>query len=187
MSQSNPVITAVRERLDRLHGQLPALELDVEKAAKAYERARSLVAEMRNEIDVLGRFLENAPEDLAEQVESLPRRDQENSTTSRAANLQILLRARSLLGGGKTLATRDIYEGLLKQGQVFTAQNPVQRLSQILSASDWFVSDRAKGWSLKSEAPTGATNTEGASCATESDRLEHERNQGENTLEAARR
>ena len=141
----------------------------MEKTAKAYDHAKSLVAEMRSEIDVLGRFLENAPEALAEQVESGPRRDPEANTTSRSANLQVLLRARSLLGGGRTLATRDIYEGLLKQGQIFTAQNPVQRLSQILSASDWFVSDRVKGWSLKSEAPSGGSNTGEASSATESD------------------
>lgn len=169
MSQSNPVITAVRERLDRLHGQLPALELDVEKAAKAHEHAKALVSEMRGEIEALGRFLESPPETVMTKEGPEDKPQLEATGAARAANLQILIRARALLDGGRVLPTREIYEGLLRQGQVFTAQNPVQRLSQILSASDWFVSDRAKGWSLKSEAPSGATNTGEASSATESD------------------
>jgi hypothetical protein len=169
MTQANPIITAVRERLDRLHGQLPTLELDADRAAKAHEQAKALVSEMKNEIDALGRFLESPPEMVLAPDGPEEKPQPEATGASRAANLQILIRARALLDGGRTLPTREIYEGLLRQGQVFTAQNPVQRLSQILSASDWFMSDRAKGWSLKSEAPTGATNTEGASSATESD------------------
>lgn len=168
MARTNPVTKAVREKLDRLHGQLPLLQIDVEKATQAYELAKARVVEMRHEIDELGRFLEIPSEMDFAQASAEGRSMPETNATVRAANLQLLSRARSLLEVGKPLTTRAIYEGLLRQGQVFTAQNPVQRLSQILSASEWFVSDRVKGWSLKSEASVGLQSAE-ASGATKSE------------------
>ncbi|MES2584751.1 MAG: hypothetical protein V4627_18645 [Pseudomonadota bacterium] len=171
MANPSPVITAVRERLDRLHGEIPALELGVEKATEALEHAKLALTEMRREMSELGRFLENPVIDDQGSVAADAPMPKSDNPAMRAANLQIEYRTQAMLRGGKPLPTRDIYEGLLRQGVIFTAQNPIQRLSQILSACDWFVSDRVHGWSLKSEAPQGGTNTEGASDATMPDRL----------------
>jgi len=153
---SSAVLTAVRERYERMRLDIPRMNKATTDALTQYERVAAAEAMFKQELRELHEFLEREGETVEKPVQS---------NMNASANLQILLRAKNILSDGRARKTVDLHEELLRQGQVFTAQNSVARLSQLLSGSDWFVSDRTQGWSLKGEAP-GAT---GASGATESD------------------
>jgi hypothetical protein len=150
------VLAAVRERYERLTMDIPRMNKATTDALTLYERALEAEQVFKKELRELSEFLEREGETVDRPAVA--------SNVGASANLQILLRARNILSDGRPRKTIEIYEALLRQGQVFTAQNPTQRLSQLLSGSDWFVSDRVQGWSLKSESP-GAT---GLSSATQS-------------------
>jgi hypothetical protein len=156
-SASHAVLLAVRERYERLTLEIPQVHRRTVEALTQYERAVQAEDAFKKELAELGEFLEREGEPATNH------RDMTGVTAT--ANMQILLRAKSILSDGTPRKTADLYNALLQQGQVFTAQNPMQRLSQLLSGSSWFVSDRARGWMLtKSENPAGA----GFSGATQS-------------------
>lgn len=90
--------------------------------------------------------------------------------TARKANKMALEAAELVLKEYRQMKTGELWQLVQQRGVQLSAANPEERFGQLLSgAKDIFQSDRRMGWSLKSEAPTGATNTEGASSATESD------------------
>jgi hypothetical protein len=159
-SPSSAVVLAVRERFERLTLALPQIQDDVATALKAYEAQAARLASAKKEIDELTQFLNEQGDAVEAPV---------IGKVAMSANMQVLMRVRSLLSDGRPRPTRDIYEALLRDGQVFTAMNPAQRLSQLLSSSDWFVSDRAQGWTLaKSENPAGAGSS-GATTSSQDD------------------
>ena len=53
-----------------------------------------------------------------------------------------------ILRDGSTRPTEELLEELTKRGVVLTAENKLQRLSQILSMNRMFKNQRSKGWSL---------------------------------------
>lgn len=63
----------------------------------------------------------------------------------------------SLLRDGSWKSTEQIHEELTKRGIKLPVANPMQRISQILSADDRFVTQRGRGWSLRDQ-PTAAEN-----------------------------
>jgi hypothetical protein len=77
-------------------------------------------------------------------------------TADRQISQEIGHRAFILLKNHQFLKTSEIYGQLVKDGLILTAQKPVQRISQILSADTRFKADRANGWSLveKGDLPT---------------------------------
>lgn len=153
-STPTSVIAAVRERYERLTLDIPRVNKATTDALTLYERAVQAEEAFKKELRELAEFLQCEGQAVTSSAEA-------NSITA-SANMQILLRAKSILADGMPRKTVDLYNDLLRQGQVFTAQNPMQRLSQLLSGSDWFVSDRARGWMLaKSENPAG-TGSSGA-------------------------
>jgi hypothetical protein len=56
-----------------------------------------------------------------------------------------------MLADGSYKTTEELLQGLLEQNVRLTAANPLQRLSQILSADDRFRPQRGKGWSMNME------------------------------------
>jgi hypothetical protein len=157
MAATESVLIAVRDAYERLCLETPKVQSETEAALALYERAVQAQEAHKKELAELADFLERegAPVDAPPVTN--------NVTLS--ANMQTLMRAKAILSDGKPRRTRELFEDLLRQGQVFTAVNAAQRLSQLLSSSSWFVSDRTRGWSLaKSENPAGA----GSSGASES-------------------
>jgi len=53
------------------------------------------------------------------------------------------------LANGDWMTTEAIYEGLTASGFTIKAMHPITRVSQILSASQKFQTQRGKGWALK--------------------------------------
>lgn len=53
------------------------------------------------------------------------------------------------------MTTKAIYDGLTNAGYTLKVAHPVTRVSQILSASHKFQTQRDKGWSLKGNASPG--------------------------------
>ncbi|MDP2416018.1 MAG: hypothetical protein U1D36_16000 [Hydrogenophaga sp.] len=94
----------------------------------------------------------------------------ENILTARKANRMALEAAELVLKEYSQMKTGELWQLVQERGVQLIAANQEERFGQLLSgAKDIFQSDRRLGWSLKSEAPLGATNTDGASSATESD------------------
>jgi hypothetical protein len=155
MPTSAAVIAAVRESYERLLLDFPKVQQDVERALTAYKHAMDAQAAHKKELAELADFLEREGASVQEPPAVA-------SSAALSANIQILMRTRDLLSDGKPRPTRQIYEDLLRQGQVFTAMNAVQRLSQLLSGSDWFVSDRTRGWMLAKNEDPAATGSPGA-------------------------
>ena len=94
----------------------------------------------------------------------------EKVLTARKANKMALEVAEQVLKEYSQMKTGELWQLVQERGVQLIAVNPEERFGQLLSgAKDIFQSDRRMGWSLKSEAPLGATNTDGASSATESD------------------
>lgn len=166
LKQPSAVVTAVREKYDQIRRSLPQIELDAQKTLQASREATQRLTELKDQILVLEKFLESqadeAPAPKEPEVESgAGIRAGEQALPTRAANLQIILCTQRLLSDGMPRSTHLILAELKKQGVVFAASNPMQRLSQMLSENDKFINDRQSGWSLKGEDP-GATGSSGA-------------------------
>ncbi|MES2185455.1 MAG: hypothetical protein V4505_12960 [Pseudomonadota bacterium] len=165
---STEVVAAVKERREKLQKFLPTIEAEARQAREFAKVADERLAAIRGALAELDLFLEQtsfAPP-IAHSDTNEAQTESQHGThlPQRTGNMNIVLRAKQLLSDGIARRTLTIYEALLQQGVVFTAVNPVQRISQLLSENEWFVSDRLVGWSLKGESPGGA----GLSGATQS-------------------
>lgn len=148
------VVIAVREKYDVLCQKVAGMEEAVQNAQRALAVATKNEQLLKTELSVLGSYLNLANDDAPT----------DDTPSKRSANLNITYRARQLLEQRSPRKTSELFVELEKQGVVFTVANPQQRISQLLSDSEWFENDRVKGWSLKSETPAGT----GESGATES-------------------
>jgi hypothetical protein len=61
---------------------------------------------------------------------------------------QVLMVCEHVLLDGSTKPTEELHAMCVEMGVKFSAQNPAQRISQILSADSRFKATRGKGWSL---------------------------------------
>ena len=130
------------------------------ETAQAAATALAQLHDLESQLKVLGEFLETQIDEMPTPQATAGQTDvSDQSITKRNANLQIVFRVKSLLSDGISRGTLQILTALKSEGAVFTAQNPLQRLSQLLSENEEFTNDRATGWSLKGEdpAPTGSS------------------------------
>jgi len=68
---------------------------------------------------------------------------------SRTQRDQVLANAAQMLSNGGWMSTEDLLEGLMRRGVQLTANNPLQRVSQILSMHPQFKNQRGRGWALR--------------------------------------
>lgn len=158
---SNAVITAIRERQEKLRAELP-IQRSVADAARAEATAREAIVEQtRSELIELAQHLAAYSSEseadthlhqssLLEMSDVAPHVPAPQSTQIKASVADATFR---LLQGGKQLLTKEILAYLEQLGLAPNVQSPASRISQILSNDPRFVSERGVGWKIKGETP----------------------------------
>ena len=143
---TDPILRAAREERSRLERTIASAKTRIAEIDSFLQMYASLAAQAGVPTPELPEALSGLAPDGGEVIEiSRPLTVKET----------VITKCQQLLEDGRPRHTRDLLDALMVMGVKLRGKNRLLQVSAILSKEDRFVSDRARGWTLRATQAEG--------------------------------